>query len=213
MTVILPQQKLAYFAVPKVACTTIKTKLFQIENGTDLERLTVNGRPFPIHRLYPTRDFADVNHQPLAQYRRFAVVRDPLARFVSAYRNRVLEKNEIANSRHVAELRAQGLPLQPDLTTFITHLRQYFVVRGISHHFSPMTTFLGPDPAYFERIYDISESDQLIGLISSLAGRPVQPSRHNASEKGGGAQPTPAQQDWIREFYRHDYEIFGRFFR
>lgn len=211
MTVILPQYKFAYLAVPKVACTTIKTKLFQIENDTNLEGLIVNGRPMPIHRLYPTQDFSHINHARISGFRRFAVVRDPIVRFLSAYRNRVLEKDEISHSRHCAALAARGLPLQPDLSTFIAHLEDYSVVRGISHHVSPMTTFLGRDPSYFERIFDIGETDQFFQLIGSITGRHIRTSHHNVSSKGAGAEPTAAEERRLRRFYEEDYDIYGRF--
>lgn len=211
MTVILPQYQLAYFAVPKVACTTIKTKLFQVENCTDLEGLTVNGQALPIHRLYPTREFSEIDHARIAPFCRLAIVRDPIARFLSAYRNRVLEKNELVRSQRSTTLAAKGLPLKPDLSTFIAHIEDYSVVRGIIHHVSPLTTFLGKNPGYFERIFDISEIGHFLEFASKITGRELCVSHHNVSTISGGTTVTPAEEARLRSFYEEDYEIYGRF--
>ena len=45
MPVILPDHKLSYFFVPKVACTSLKYMFYEVENGRRFEPFRINGNP------------------------------------------------------------------------------------------------------------------------------------------------------------------------
>lgn len=211
MTVILHDHKVAYFAVPKAACTTIKKALFQAEKGISFDATAYPGRPFSIHGVYPTRLFKEVKKDEIVGYECFTVIRDPIERFLSAYRNRVLEKDEISKSKVSGKISELGLPLRPSLSTFISHLNEYRVVRGIDHHVSPMTLFLGRNRDFYSRIYNISQSSEAIKRIQEITGRMISEEVHNSSNKNS-AQPdelSAEQLKILKDVYAEDYEVFG----
>ena len=78
MTVILDAQKLTYVAVPKVACTSTKTMLFEVENGFAFQPFHANGRGFYIHDFYPSIKFGKLPKARIADHTRLAVVLEKL---------------------------------------------------------------------------------------------------------------------------------------
>ncbi len=84
MTVFLWKHKLSYIAVPKVACTSVKAMLFEVENGRPFQRCVANGKVFHVHLYYPTLQFTDLPRARIADHARFALVRDPIGRFLSS---------------------------------------------------------------------------------------------------------------------------------
>ncbi len=209
MTVFLPQHKLAYFAVPKAACTSVKTVLFEIDNHKWADRKENHS----IHEIYPTLQFVHVNKHNIAGFQKFTVIRDPIERFLSAYRNRVIEKNEIANSRVAEKIRGLGLPLQPSLSTFISNLKDYRIARGIDHHVSPITAFLGREPEYFTDIYDISRTSDLFEKISKITGRKILPVARNTSGHASKHSENLSKQEriFLEDLYAEDYQIYGAY--
>lgn len=215
MTVILPQFRFAYFAVPKAACTTVKTILFEAENQVALSSLMLGGAPIRVHTLYPTRLFSEINKKRVASFAKLTVIRDPIERFVSAHRNRVFDKDEITNSRHAERFRKQGLSLRPSLSEFIEHIAEYRAVWGIEHHISPLTSFLGRDPSYFDYVYDISDLGEAIQRVSEITGWTGKELTLNRSGKHRHAESelTREQRLFLEDFYAEDYEIFGKYFK
>ena len=214
MTVILPQHRLAYLAVPKVACTTIKAAFFKLENEVDFNDVDPAIRPFSVHEVYPTKLFRQVDKSAIKGFHKVALVRDPIDRFLSAYRNRVVEKNEIAKSKVVERIRELGLPVKPSLSTFISHLDEYRIVRGIDHHTRPMTNFLGRNPQWFSVLYDISRVDEFLGKISTLTGCRLAASVQNSSGKHRGTSDilSSSERLILEHLYAEDYEIYGDHF-
>lgn len=212
MTVIIPKLRLAYLAVPKAACTTLKTALFQIDRGIAFSDLSDQDRPFSIHNVYPTRLFSEINKNTLLDYHRLSVVRDPIERFLSAYRNRVMEKDEIAKSKVAKQIESMSLPLRPSLSTFISHLGDYRKVRGIDHHVRPMVDFLGNDPLWFTKIYDIKDTSSMLDHIYEITGVLPPVSVHNSSghHKIGADTLSASERRVIEDLYAEDYDVFGR---
>ena len=50
----LKKYKLAYIPVPKNACTTTKTFLYQLQNKREFEPFEAGHKRFHIHKLMPT---------------------------------------------------------------------------------------------------------------------------------------------------------------
>lgn len=211
MTVILDAFNLSYFAVPKVACTSIKVMMFQIENGFAFEPFEANGRKFWIHSFYPTRPFAEIDTTRVANHRRLCVVRDPVRRFLSCYGNRVVSQRELSRPFAGRSLAKAGLPYNPDLSTFITHLRGYMAaVPSIHHHAQPMVDFLGREPAYFARVYRMSELDDFVADVHAASGRSAALDRlQTGGPKIAPEVLTEAQLAFLRDFYAEDYATYG----
>lgn len=211
MPVILPDHRLAYFFVPKVACTSLKSMFFEIENGRPFQPFTVSGVEKTVHAVYGHAFFDRVDTAALEGFTRIALVRDPVARIVSCYRNRIGAKNVLARPEEAGKLAGMGLSSAPSLSDFVARLRRYRKAnRIIAHHSHPLSTHLGRDPAYFSRIYRFAELPEMAADICAHVGRAV--ALPHLQREGTGesvADLTAEEADRIRTLYAEDYEIFG----
>lgn len=193
MAVIVPALGLAYFPVPKNACSTIKEALFALNEGRPFQPFPLpDGRTGFIHDIpaYKSRLVAPEAWEATRGMRRIAVVRDPLRRLVSCYKNRVQHFRELSPDRaDLAALARHGVPPEPDFDTFVEQLEGYRAASpSIRHHSDPQTAFLGRDPARFADVFRMEELPRLAGLLSSLAGREV---AFQHLQRGGAEFPDP----------------------
>lgn len=215
MTVSLPHYKLTYFPVPKVACTSIKQMFYHIREGKPFVRQKVDGKMVTVHDLYPTRSFANVAQNDIADHVRLTVVRDPRQRFLSCYSNRVLFHGEL-NAPHISpEMQKAGALPRPTLAQFIDRLDIYREASAsIRHHCDPLTMFLGRDPSYFTRIFSIKQMDLFTKRVQKITDSTIVPGH---SQTGGKKlfvrDLTQAQRQKLRKFYEEDYDIYGGFLK
>lgn len=207
MAIILPQQRIAYFPVPKSACTSIKSLFFQIENGVPFKPMTRHGQMFHIHNFYGTVPFGRIAHDRLRDFWRFAVYRDPISRFLSCYSNRVLHFRELSAGMLSAEAQKAGALPDPDLETFIERIEIYRLYSpSIQHHCAPQVQFLGRDPDYFHRIFTLQTLDEMVAELSQRTGRSLQlPHEQRGGPKLTPDNLSPKAQAALRELYRADY--------
>lgn len=169
MAVELKNHNIAYFPMPKTACTSLKLLCFEINEGRKFEKYKKDGKLHHIHNAgYTTPAFWDVNHKDLEDMTRIAVIRDPIARLLSAYSNRVGFHQELSE-RHIDMELAQKLGVGPDPSPdeFFLNLEKYrFLSYSIRHHTNLSTTFLGPDLGYFHQVFRIEELDRLTAFLS-----------------------------------------------
>lgn len=193
-----------YYPVPKVACTSVKQVIYALEHGAPY----ASGS---IHRAYGTTNFTPPEDERGEGELRIALVRDPIKRFISAYRNRIHGHEEAAHWK----LRKQGLPLDlkpfPTPQEFVHNLAAYQArVHSLKHHTLPMVTFLGRDPGFYDHIFDMSEIPALEALLSDRAGREV---RLPVTQTGGPRYTEAALGDEecaiLRDYYRDDYAFLA----
>ena len=211
MSVILDSLAFAYVAVPKVACTSIKTMMFEVENGFPFPSFTASGRAWWIHDFYRSIPFSELPKDRIASYRRVAVLRDPVQRLLSCYGNRVVHNRELSREKARRPLRDAGLPFDPDLSTFVAHLEGYMqAVASIHHHARPMVDYLGDDAGYYTRLYRMRELGALVDDIQTLTGRRFELQR---LQRGGPSIPedalSAAETARLRTFYAADYDAYG----
>ena len=218
MVVAIEKFGFCYFPVPKVANTSIKHLLYQAEHGVSFDsRKIVEGddKETHIHRAYRTIRF-DANE--LADYDnflRFTVVRDPVARLISCWRNRVVHYGELSEGKVSLEvLNDLDLPPNPDLNTFALNIGRYMKAKSsIKTHASPLVHFLGNDASYYHAIFSIERLDLLEEFLHSITGI-----RRNfgRSQTGG---PNASIEDLtdksishLQKVYKEDYAVFGHTF-
>ncbi|MCW9708532.1 sulfotransferase family 2 domain-containing protein [Fodinibius salsisoli] len=206
----LPEQQLVYIPIPKNACTSIKHALHEIEFGKRFDADLPEFSDYREHHdYYKKRPDAFTSLQALQKKKgvfRFALVRDPVKRLLSCYRNRVVDLGDLESSR--SKLERFRLPLRPDLNAFIKHLADYRRVnKGIEHHSRPQAQFLDGSLEYLDRVYTLDEMPELIEML-----RKYKPDLEMRRRKTGGTTVTLADlsEEALHQaidFYREDYEL------
>ncbi|WP_413662457.1 sulfotransferase family 2 domain-containing protein [Microbulbifer sp. CNSA002] len=199
--------RFAYVPIPKNACTSIKEFIFELDNGERFEPYESEGKKIWIHDYFLTKKQKLEDLGP--DFFSFAVVRDPVERFISAYNNRVGQHNELSSD--MLGDAASDLPRSPGLGQFIDDFTRYFHrSNSISHHFGVQAGHI-PNPGKLTKIYFISELKSLSSDLSDLVGASVTLKR----EQVGGKRITirdlsRSQLKVLIDFYERDYHLLKR---
>ncbi|PRY23242.1 sulfotransferase family protein [Aliiruegeria haliotis] len=215
MSVHLFKHEVSYFSVPKCACTSLKLCFFEIENGFPFRSYTANGVSKHIHNAaYPSVPYAKVRRGRIASHWKAAVVRHPIGRVLSCFKNRVEYHGELDNVALTDEDRENGVVTSPDLPTFIRHLERYKDLSPpVRHHAEPLSHFLGTDPGYFDRIYPISKVDEFAEEIGRRTGRIVKVGREQVSGSKASRKDLSAEEvSKLETLFAEDLELYGEFF-
>lgn len=175
MPMISPDHKIAYFPVPKAACTSLKLAMYALTNGHDYDKAANGGKA--IQQSFRTQNFVGSDLAGLDGFFKIAVVRDPVSRIISAYTNKIEKWGQrmgkrMSDPKIVQAVAADHiLPEPPSLIEFclrLGHYRRHF--KSIRHHTNSFATFLGPDLGYFNRVYRMEELDVLCADLLAQTG-------------------------------------------
>jgi hypothetical protein len=148
----------------------------------------------------------------LPGFLRVAIVRDPVRRFISAYRNRVLHYGE-ADESILQKSGVEGIPGRPDLATFVAHLAEYQKLPKIAHHTRPQTFFLGRDLRFFDRVFQVERADLLEAFLAERGGISVTLPRMRTDGPAIRADDLPlALRRAIAGLYAEDYVLTGELY-
>lgn len=186
MPVIFEKYKIAFFNVPKVASTSIKHAFYKLEQGRAFQ--TEDHGAKHIHQIYMSGFYNGTSkvektyevQYPVSEkifdvlddYWKFAIVRDPAKRILSAYTNRILHHRDMHEMSH-ARKRAlkHGLTLTPTVNSFLSKIERY---RKFSHsiksHTDPIYNYLGTDLSRFDTIYRVNQLPTLASDIATRTG-------------------------------------------
>ncbi len=215
MPIILAEHKLAYFPVPKIACTSFKHVFYEIEHGEPFDREFETNKRKGIHATYPAMHFDRIDLAEIQEFDRFAIVRDPVKRLLSCYANRVVHHKELSAHRMMPNNKEFGLKPNPSLDEFIDNLTLYRKVSyNVRHHTKPICIFLGDEPAYFSKIFPIEKTQDFFDHIKSLVrSNTLELGRYQtAGPKLKVEDLTSTQIKNIKNQYAKDYDIFGTYF-
>jgi hypothetical protein len=214
--VVLTRYPIAYYATPKVACTSLKLALYELEHGKPFEaRRDGNGRWSHIHNSWQggTPYFIPIPDPTL--YFKFAVVRDPIERFLSAFANRVIYHGELS-TKNLGQLSGAlaGLKPNPSLSEFINDLDRYRAASWqIRHHTDPQISFIGPELQYYDEIFSFKELAKIPDVLKVAVGAEITlPHEQSGGPKLSAAELSNFEQQRIRNFYREEYRLFHDFF-
>ncbi|MEO0464912.1 MAG: sulfotransferase family 2 domain-containing protein [Pseudomonadota bacterium] len=201
----------AYVPVPKVANSTIKRALLDWMDPVAASRAEQRGH-VEIHdyfRFRPSFLITEDRFKAMNVYK-FAVVRDPVSRFVSAYTNRIHDHRDLETTpTDILMLEEAGLPLKPDLNTFALNIQPYCAACvSIKMHLNPQINVLR-DPALYDRIYSVGELDQLRADLIKTCGVTLDFGRSNPSSMKKPQLSADALQTVLR-YYAPDYQAFPR---
>lgn len=210
MVVALEAYRIAYMALPKAGCTSVKEALARLDPAVTLPP----GRDGDVtlwHDIYPTRRFRRHRWRLYTGWYRFCVLRDPLDRLLSLYTSRVQGFGDLEGSPGV---RAADLPVQPDPDMFFLNLDRYRAVSSaIKHHALPAHVFLGRDLGAYSRVYRLEELESLAWDLSLLTRRPVEMPRGNSSQaRLKLSDLRPETVDRLRADLAEEYEFVQGFY-
>ena len=211
----LPGQKLIYIPIPKNACTSIKHALHEIEFGKTFNASQNEYSRFKSHHDYYNKRsdaFTGINElQNKTGYFRFTVVRDPVERLLSCYRNRVVDLGDLKSSK--SALISKGLPPEPDLNTFIRYLKRYRKInKSIEHHSRPQSRFLGGTLRYFDRVYPMEQLDLLFDKLTDFyPGLTIRKHKSGGTKVNFNKLSENSLQEII-DFYKEDYKLLSKYY-
>jgi len=169
----LPAHKLVFFAVPKVASSSIKKMLFEVVHGVPFQAKNPDGSNFRVHQDFsPTWRFQEIPPNKYEGWTKVTLVRDPVERVLSAYANRVLDLN-ILSEKWVERDALDRLELSydPPIDHFLKNITKYRLLsRPIWHHTNPFTAFLGPDLGVFDHVFTFDQLDALVAFFAARTG-------------------------------------------
>lgn len=215
MVIAIDAHKLAYMALPKAGCSSVKEALARLDPSVKLpkpKKIDV----YTWHTLYPTRRFRQHRFQRYEDSWRFCVVRDPVKRLLSVYTNRVVQFGDLRRSKKMRQGRdwLRGIPREPDPDTFFQNLSIYKrASSSVKHHAIDAWLFVGPDLRAYNKVYKTEELDQLAYDLSLLTRQPVAMPRGNPSELKLNLDDLQDKTiDAIRPFLDGEYGFLSEFY-
>jgi hypothetical protein len=211
----LHEHGISLFTVPKCACSSLKAFFFHQENGFAWREFSVDGKVQSIHMVgYRNRRFAEEKKRTRKGYWRIALVREPVARILSCWSNRVAHHKLIKPRMLSQEDRDLGMTTSPDLEQFVRHLDRYRrASKDIRFHSLPLSRFLGRKAGYYDRIYGFGEIGALADDVNARTGRDhPMPRLQSGGPKPGRADLSREAVDRIEALYAEDRELFGAHF-
>jgi len=213
MPIIVEKYGLAYFSIPKVACTSIKHVLFELEHGHPFEPGEKTGKK--VHAAFPPAGIQDGDFERCASLWTFAVFRDPIKRILSAYSNRVLYHEALKRISHAPMIRLKarlaGISLNPDLNEFCVNLPKYQKLsREIRHHTRPYATCVGDDISRLDATFPLEKLNELAAELSRRTGKEITfPRLQTGGPKFTIDDLSPGALSALRRFTAPDYELLG----
>lgn len=185
-------QTLIVSLIPKNGCTTLANMCIQIHDIImPADELNQRSKYFLTHTnehiIYNSTQWYKEQNADI----KIAVKRDPVKRFLSFYKNRILFHNDFGKRISVDELQ-QNFSYYEQQLPFIRH--------------ALTQTHYGGLPEYYTHIFSMGEFDVIAELLSDLFDKKII-ARH--LQQGGNdidITLTPAQLNWIYDYYKIDYE-------
>lgn len=213
MPVIVPELKIAYFALPKAASTSVKLALWHAVTGSPW-----SGTHEEIHAQYRIYPLKPDDMDGLDDYFKFTVIRDPIDRLLSAYHNRVWQHHDLEIRRPKSLLRKLDWRLRfpwfqpyPEPDYFFNHLDGY-QERSYSvwHHTISATRFIGSDLDWFDNVYRIEDLGWLEAELKNRSGHDVPLRERQNSGQGLSFSALKADtRDFLLRYTASDYALLG----
>lgn len=160
-TLLFPAYRVAYIPVPKAACTSIKTALLPLVGEAADTEAKVHR-----HGNFDVRPFAECRQLMDDGWFVFTVVRHPVERALSAWRN----KCGPAGPRMPSRMRKMGFRRGDDLDQFSRTLARW-PARSMDEHLMPQSQLLGHAIDWPVRIFKFESLRHDWPLIADEIGR------------------------------------------
>ncbi|MGD1808138.1 tetratricopeptide repeat protein [Dapis sp. BLCC M126] len=200
---------LAYLPIPKCASTTIKHIFYSLKFNQEYSESIEQ-----IHQFwYPYTDVLE-HLKNLDRYVKFTVIRDPVKRLLSCYKNLVLHYKIFWLKPVQGKVQNVGLQLEPDINCFVENLENYFQFSDdIIHHALPQNKYIGKDLGIYDFICPIENLENLRQIISQKAKVEIEfPRLQTAGPKITLKDLTEKSLTKLIEFYAEDYQLLQNFY-
>ncbi len=208
--VLCEKYSIGYLPLPKIANTSIKHAMFELENKVSYDSTNFDYQH--IHDYFRKKTKSIDN----AAFR-FVVIRDPIKRFLSAFSNRVIYHRELSETaiRVLAEsqphlrIKPENYPFNPNLSNFIENLAIFQKIPSIFIHTCPQSSLI-QNLEIFNKVYKIEELANLEKDLSDISRKPIL-FRHAQS---GGPKIDVACLDAdqlakLKIYYEEDYRLLS----
>lgn len=215
-----------YYAVPKAACTSIKSLVRRLEGcppAPCFDPLSDEPRrDMQVHvrenTLVPSlMDLSNAQQEEVLnsdEFLRFTVVRNPYSRLISAWRGKVL-LCEPGFELIYEEIRGEPPGLRTkkpvEFEEFVDYLERHDDIEWCDGHWRLQAAQLFWPAINFNFIGKIENLAEVRLRISNHIGpkKPVELERTNQSVGGEGVRLTAGLADRIHALYKRDFEVFG----
>ncbi len=218
MAVVSHRLKLMYFPIPKNACTSAKCAFFEADaNRPFMPNGSADEIENSIHKVYPSLESSSRPPLPMRKYDQVVILRDPIARFNSGFRNRILHLKDLKTSLVKPQVRERAqelsLSLEPSLDEFVERLEDYMAAYPmVRHHFLPQHRFVAKVLPTLSLVIGLSRLNEFTDLLSRKAEREI---KLPHLQTGGADIKVPplstAAVDKLKAFYAADYELNAKY--
>lgn len=164
-----------------------------------------------LHKLYRTRNFGRAEIPPEAY--KCVILRSPISRVVSVYRNKVLEIACLKAESAIKFLKDRKITNEPSFSEFVLHFRTYQEASAvILRHTMPLSHYLGTDAAYFDGLFSMKAIGDLEVELKKRLGSQFAIPFEDKSAPAVKLEPTDADLARVNEMFSEDIEVFGKFF-
>jgi hypothetical protein len=202
------RHRLAYLLVPKAASTSLTAAMLLLnhpevprEQAMDEEWLTEASR---LHdKVLATND-------SLKGYFRFTFVRNPYARFVSFYRNKIGDVTPDTLKPRFAKM---GLSAGMDMMA-VLDVVEAIPRNQLDPHIIPQCHYIfGPKGQRVEFVGRFEQIDEGMNTVRERSRAPLEIGQLNATGSSAGRDPREGLPEALRarlaQFYKEDFERFG----
>ena len=215
MPTICSAANLIFFPIPKVACTSLKVLFYQINNSVEWRdtRLAYG----QVHTLpgYGSLSYGATNLSDYGSFERIAVVRNPVERALSAYRDKA-RRVVLSGTVSETKLKSAGLPLEPNPELFFSEIEQYFECAPvIREHMRPFSYYLGENIGEINRVFRLEELDKLAEFVGQCLGKPIEMISSNSSKNSVNA-PKPVSEKALQmaaDFVNEDISYLSEYYQ
>lgn len=192
-----------YVPIPKIASTSMKRWLYHNDFGREFPSYW-EGKKFvdhwiEVHDIYPFKN--GVNK--ITNKKLICLIRDPISRFKSLYRNRILHARDLDTNM----IKSNKLKVIPSVDFLIDKFSDYKKLnRKFRQHAKSQSDFLGPND--YEHVFKLDELDKLKKFLKEINNKI--PFLH---KKTGGADLKSVNLSaknikQLEKIYEKDFEIY-----
>lgn len=193
--------KVAYWETPKCASRTVMGYGYLLRYPESYinssEMFLSNNYTYAKIRKESKKWMKNTDDYPI----RFCVVRDPVDRFISAFSNRILFRRMIPSGMKIN--------IHSFIETF-DNPEYYEAYTDIKHHLLSQVYYLGNNPDFYTHIFNMSQINSLKSLIEENSGVRLPELTLNVSDKSSKPWISPSEIQWIKDKFKKDYEIYGK---